>query len=357
MNQNCINFWKVAVCCFGGNFRKIIDKHLTNNFEPECILNEFNDLYNDLLNNSTTKISLFNYMKNIMLETEFKEKYLRKRIYSSFYNNQHQYRITKYGKYFTKEKQIFISEILYFPEKIFSIKSYIPLTINDFLSISGIYNETELIEFYFYSYLYKTHISYLYKNMCHVSDTFLEWFNMISIDINDIDYPIKPTSIEELTIIEKQTDYITKVSIDSLIKIYGEEYILEKIWILRLSDYIATKIINLPQIQDYIKKINELITNIYSLLKQNANNFALYSLSVVNVNDIECFNNKENDKYISPIYYDILENNRCYKLSDGYCYSVIEIYKFHNYLSPMTRQQFNGYDISTIKYVKDNFCG
>ncbi len=357
MNNNIINYWKVAIYYFGGNFRKITNNKTLHHFDPNYLYNEFSDIYNNLSNNSSCVIELFNYMKSIIMNKDF-NKNLIKQIVSPLFTHNHDYRLTKYAKYFTKNKLENIKKIKNFPETIKSIDKFIPKSIYEFLYICGIFNGIEMIEFYFYSYIFKVYYSHISKKRVN------EYFdNLISIslcDISKIDMtncPKRINNINELTDIEKQSECTTNTSFNTMLSIYGEEYVLDKIWKIKICDYIATKIIDLSEIQCHIVNINKVFMNIFELIKQKSTHLCLYPLSIININIIECYNNKENNIYISPIYYQPLENYRCYKLSDGYCYSVTEIYNFTNNISPMTRQEFNKKDIDNITYVKNNFVG
>jgi hypothetical protein len=355
MSNNINIYWKVATYYFGGIFRKITNNKNLHNFDPNYLYNEFSDIYNNLLNNSSCVIELFDYMKSIIMNNN---KNLMKQNFSPLFAHNHDYRLTKYAKYFTKEKLESIKIMKNFPETIKFLNKFIPKSINEFLYLCGIFNGIEMIEFYFYSHIFIFYYSHISKK--RVNEFFDNLISMPLCDISKIDMtycPKRTDDINNLTNIEKQYNHTTNTSFNGMLSIYGEEYVLDQIWKLKICDYIATKIIDLPEIQCHIININKVFMDIFELIKRKSTHFCRYPLSIVNVNNIDCYNNKENDMYISPIYFLPLENYRCYKLSDGYCYSVIEIYYLNSNISPMTRQEFNKKDIDNIKYIKNNFVG
>ena len=366
MNDNAYKFWKCAIFYIGGMFRHLTDKHLNETFNPRLLYDDFNDLYNHILEFDNV-FDLHRYMHKQISDINFK-KLLMKRIYSKIYNNSHKKRISKYKNYFSKNNYPHVSIALNFPEKIFSLTDYVPKTLNDFLLTCGIFDTDDIIGLYFYSYFFSTKFSGRESktrlrsciedsDKIDPTDPFLFWCEIANISITNIDYPIYPNNIDELTDIEKIYDKFTNTSFEKLKRIYGEKDVLDQIYDLRLNHYYATKIVETEYIQTIIHEINKIIIDIYELLKSKCSKLILYPLNVININDEICFNDKINNKYISPIFYEELENYRCCKLSDGYCYSVSELYKLTNYTSPMTRIEFNEQDIGYIKYIKSNYIG
>ena len=367
MNENIYKCWKCAILYFGGVFRYLTDKHLTENFDPKILYNDFLDIYNNL-SSFSNHTDLFNFMKLKINDNYFKKKLLSVRIYSKIYNKAFNFRITKYKNYFHKDNYSYIADILSFPKKISKSKNYIPLSLNDFIFYCGIFDLPNIIEIYLYFFFAntkftgketKTRLRSCIEDIDqqNSSDPFIFWCNLANIKITNPDYPIHPTNLNELTLNEKMRNEFNGSSLQSQISIYGEKNVLDTIYDLRINHYYSIKIIETKYIQNIIFNINKIIVDIYELFTLKFSSLIFYHNSISNINQEVCFNNKINNKYISPIFYDELENNRCYKLSDGYCYSVYELYKLTNYISPMTIQPFNNIDIIKIKYIKFNFIG
>jgi hypothetical protein len=365
MNEDPYKFWKCAILYFGCTFRHLTDKHFTENFNPTLLHNDFIDIYNNLLKFNKL-LDLYNYMREEVMEYS-RRGLLCEKLYSKIYNKAHDKRISKYKEYFDEKNYPNVSYILQFPQKIMNSKKYIPLELNDFLGICGILDLPDIIGVYFYSYFQNTKFTGRENktrlrsciediNKINTIDPFLFWKEIAKIDITNIDYPPYPNNIDELTNIEKQTNKFPNISFKAHISMYGEKNALDVIYDLRVNNYYAIKITETEYIQNIIVNINKIIINIYELFKNKCSELIFYPLGiVVNIDEEICFNNKVNNKYISPIFFEELENNMCYKMSDGFCYSVNELYGFKEYISPLTRQPLNKKDIDTIKYIKSNY--